>query len=128
MVADLFLLDVGVVGRERHVDDDRHLRVDAVGADDRAPAVPGDLFLGRRGGNDARRAGVLRVTAQRLEDRERADAVVDRAGDDSVVREVYRLRVDDRRVADADAPLRFRAIRRTDVDPEVGHLRGGIAV
>ena len=57
VLADLLLLDLRMIGREGDVDDDRHLRVDAVRADERAAAVPGDLLLRRRGGDDACRPG-----------------------------------------------------------------------
>jgi hypothetical protein len=73
-------------------------------------------------GNDARRARILRVPTQRLEHDERADAIVDRARDETVIRKVDALRVDHSRVADGESRFHFRAIRRADVDPEIRHL------
>src|SRR3954470_24442219 len=128
MVADLLLLDVRVVGGEGDVDYNRHLRVDAVRAHQRAAAVPGDFLLRRGAGDDARRTGILRIPAERLEHRERADPVVDRARDDPVIRKVYRLGIDHTGITDADAAFGFPAVRGADVDPQVRHLRGGFAI
>src|SRR6185503_16280334 len=99
MVTDLFLLDAGMVRRKRHVDDDRHLRVDAIRAHERAAAVPGDFLLSGCRGDDTSRAGILRVATQRLEHDERTNAIVDRARDDTIVWKVDGFRVDDARVA-----------------------------
>jgi hypothetical protein len=44
------------------------------------------------------------------------------------VRKLDRPRIDHTRVADREPILRFRARGRADVDPEVGHLRGLLAL
>ena len=89
VLAELLLLEIRVVGREGDVDDDRHLRIDAVRAHQCAAAVPGDLLLDRRRGNDARRARILGVATQRLEHDERADPVVDRARHETTIGKIH---------------------------------------
>ena len=79
VLAELLLLQIRVIRGEGDVDDDRHLRIDAVRADESAAAMPGDLLLNGRRGNDARRARTFGVAAQCLEHHECADPIVDRA-------------------------------------------------
>src|ERR1043166_5574323 len=85
--------------------------------------MPGDLFLRRRRRHHARRSRMLRVAAKRLEYHEGADAIVDRARDDPVVREIQRPRIDDSSVADRESGIGFLAARGADVDPEIGELQ-----
>src|ERR1700687_4645108 len=119
----LLLLDSGVIDGKRHIDHDRHLRTDARRADARAPTTVSYLLLRRGDGHDFRRAGLRRVSAQRLEHDEGADTVVDRPRDDPAIRKFHGARIDHPRVTDGKHLLGFLLGLGAEIDPDLGELR-----
>src|SRR3954465_6093155 len=111
-----------MVDRERHIDDDRHLRADASRTDSGSAPAVADLLLRRRDGNDLRGAGFGRVASQSLEHHERADSVVDRAGHGSAVRKLHRPGIDHARISDQHHLLRLLLRLRAEVHPQLGEL------
>ena len=128
VLADLLLFDVGVIRGEGDVHNQGDLWIDAVRADERATTVPRDFLLRRGRGHHARSARLLGIAAQRLEHDEGADAIVDGAGDDTVVRKIERAGIQHARIAHAEARLGLVAFRGANVHPEIRELAGVLAI
>ena len=123
MVAALFLVGAGPVGRVRDVHHQRHLRVDADGAGARPTTGVGDFLARRRHGVNAGVLGpVFRQEPQRLGHDVGADAVVDAAGDEAAAREILARRVEHGGVAHPHALQRLLAVRGPDIDPQIDDL------
>ena len=125
--AQLLLVEVGLVGRERHVDDDHEVGLQR---ERRRPrARERDLLLRHRqrahvGGRVAR----LGHQPRGLVGHVATEAVVHRARDHPAVRELDRLAGDHRDVADAHERARVVAVLRADVDVQVLELRRLLAL
>ena len=124
---ELLLVEVGLVGRERHVDDD-----DEVGLERerrRPRARERDLLLRHRERGDVgRRVAGLRHQPRRLVGHVATEAVVHRPRDEPPVRVLDRLAADHRDVADAHQRARVVAVLRADVDVQVLELRRLLAL
>ena len=103
---ELLLVDARLVGRERHVDDDRDVRPQRVRR--RARAAERDLLLRDRDRVDvARRAARLGDQPRRLERHVAAEPVVERARDERPRGQLDGLAGDHRHVADPHARPRL---------------------
>ena len=113
-----------IVGRRRHVDRERDLRVEPVGRD--ARAVEPDLLLhGRNRDHVDLRLLRLGDPPRRLQRDVGAEPVVERARERRPFGSSTGGAVPDRDVADADEPFRLLARRGADVDVQVGELGRG---
>ncbi len=84
----------------------------------------GDLLLARRHCRHRRLRTVLREQAQRFQDGEGTDPVIDGARDDAPIGELVDRCIDHADAADAYALLSFSAIACADIDPQLLDLTG----
>lgn len=116
------LLDAGGIGRMGDIHNNGNPCRQSGRRSARSPPCVGDLLLGGGHGGHGKRSPLVSEKAQRFQDDIGPDPVIERSGDDAIVRETGDLTRQHAGCANINEGQCLVAVPRPDVDPEIVHL------